>query len=64
MTAQKYLELFSATNEADLEKAISKISELDKKEFIKTMIQFFHEKKNDNDINDFIQFSQELSSKV
>ncbi len=41
ITTQKYLKLLSCTNEADLDKELSKISESDAKQFIKTTIQFF-----------------------
>lgn len=56
ITVQKYLNLLSYTNETDLDKKTSKLSETDAKQVLKTMIQFLHERGIEND---FVQFSQE-----
>lgn len=40
-TVNKYLKLLSCANESDLDNEISKISESDAKQFMKTAIQFF-----------------------
>lgn len=57
LTVQKYLNLLSNTNdETALDKKISKLSEPDAKQVLKTMIEFLNERGIEND---FIQFSQE-----
>ncbi len=60
MTVQMYLKLFSLTNETDLNNELTKVSSSDKKQSMKTMIQFL-QKQGDDAVNDFIQFYQEQS---
>lgn len=51
-TVNKYLKLLSCTDESDLEKEISKISETDAKQFMKTAILFFQG--HNQDMRDFL----------
>ena len=56
-TTQKFINILSCTNDSDLDREISKISESESKQFLKTMIQFARNQKIE--VNDLVQFSQE-----
>jgi len=55
--SKKYFELLSCTNEIDLDIFLSRLSVSDAKQILKTMVQFFHYQKIDQ--NNIIQFLQE-----
>lgn len=55
--SKKYFELLSCANEIDLDVFLSRLSASDAKQILKTMVQFLHYQKIDQ--NDIIQFLQE-----
>lgn len=55
--SKKCFDILCCTSEFELEKQISKLSESDAKQILKTMIQFFNEQRVN--ANNIIQFLQE-----
>lgn len=61
LTVQKYIKLLSCTNDTELEKVLSRMSDSEIRQAITNMIQFFREREIDE--NDLIQFFQEQNLK-